>query len=243
MKNEILKWEIKKTLVKNSKIIWITSILVYILLIFTQNYTVNNQTLQETSVEGTMYVMRKVLYGGMSLYQAVLAIIVVAPIFSQEYDSNMYDTIKTVKYGHRFIVKTKLKVAFAIMLAYSLIYNGFTYIFFNFVLRWSIIPCINEYWKKGIVSQIFGNLAIVGMCCFISVMTKNVFSSVTVSALVIFLPIFIPGDAIQQYLKYFPIWSIQLETYEDIKKFIVIPIIDILIALACIFMIRIKKWK
>ncbi|MCM1088480.1 MAG: ABC transporter permease subunit [Muribaculaceae bacterium] len=243
MKKEVFRWEIRKLFEGNKKFLWIVGIIIYLLLIFTQNYTIRNQTLQETQVEEMVSMMKKVLYGGMSFFHIALIIAVVSPVFSGEQDSNMYDAIRTAKYGRSVIVWVKLVAAFAVIMAWTILYNGFNYLFFNVVLGWNKVSALGTYWKMGILSQIFGNLAIVGICCLISVMTKSAFSSAAISILIIFLPIFIPDNGIQGYLKYFPIWSVQLETCREVPQFAVILIADAVIVLGSIFLIRMKKWK
>lgn len=247
MMRYILKWEIKKLFAGNRKIIWLIGIALYFTLFFTLHYTVNYQALRETNADVIVHVMEKIIYGGMSIYHAILIIVVISPLFSQEHVANMYAVLRTAKYGNHYIMIHKIVAAFICIFMWTVVYNACNYLIFHYVFEWYQIEGLNYYWKIGICAQLFGNLTMTVLCCMVSAISRNVFSSTSISAFLIFAPMFVPGEKMQQYLSYLPIWSVQLATYRagkgKIQNIGYVVIIDLCFFAGSIFIIQCRKWK
>ncbi|MCF0130315.1 MAG: ABC transporter permease [Pseudobutyrivibrio sp.] len=174
--------------------------------------------------EGLKYLFRHE-YGnyGVMVLCLIPAMLIAGPVFSDEYENNMIDQIRTTQNGRKLDVWMRIVMVNTIQLLWMLIMT-LTSIIFSFSLFDIGLNGITMYASailKAAINIILGNFFMTNLFLLSSVVAKNTITSLVICFVVIIAPLFIEKEYL--WMQFLPIIGMQAE------NFIVLSIFDAII--------------
>jgi len=234
--------EIRKNFMGYQKFIWLTGFMLYICVILTEIYTVNNRSLILLDVDKMKSIIQNAMYGSVSMIQILVIIFQISVVFCRENMSNMFAIIKTSRFGGKDIILIKIISSYAIVVFITFLVNIINIFIMQFYFHDTSHQDI-ETMLLGSSLQLLGNLTMTSICLAVSSLVNSIYIGISSSLVIVFSPLFLTGgEKINVLVKVMPIYYVIIKNFQqditgelDIFYCFLTVIINLSIIVVCIY--------